>query len=776
MSNYHGPLYDRSCSVFQRRFKQVYFQLNPFLERTSLKDEDAEVYQPSSKYVIPLKSIVVCEEFDREDAKEWKVLDPEKFWEYLYSDSWNDDCSLRVLEGELLELLVMLLCIMEKEEEVSSYLTFAYAKTKRPVHKCYTDATDKKEEFTTETLLIEYIYYGISETKEKEKGGAIVSWRDYKDMAAKAAGLTKLADIVDLLGQKNTNKKKNGGFLSIIRPPKSSSSVSDDGRNARIVSLTLMKWQDNLRAQTTKRQQKNQRHSPRAGERDRAGSPFERPLSNISENGSELLGRMDAILFDKNKKANRNKRNATFFGELLGRRVPPGDEFYINQLKPKNMEGVKIVDLLRENKKTIMAERERGIQEVKELQDRIMKRQLELIDEPHHDSDASSTNKPFVKLYDRRASFGSFYKYLVEEENKFDPRFKKANQRKKKIAEKYKLKKDSKLSDKGLKTNKSSNLSISDKNSTAVVGGDKVISKKISKKWVADRQRFAGEVGGVTDSEAARRHCLQNVTSGHSIKDDSKGAIRGRRTNSMFSDNTYATLPKITSPIREHSSASSHYKSSETATRTSTSSKKLSIMESDSDTESSDSVMDDADDDYVDTVFDTRKLNKKYSIEKIRAIKLKKEKKPPVLNILRKFCRVNRMMNSLAPKAVPSKTPRKSLADANKAKQSAKAFGMFRRLNKKAVAEVKPAVEVGKLKTFNFLKLKDHVSKIPDVDLPNFESTSLDDCKKNLLRALGDFVIRKEKITSSHTYETLTTITFTRPSTYVRMHQIPTDS
>ncbi|XP_050390046.1 uncharacterized protein LOC126809482 [Patella vulgata] len=345
MSNYHFPLYDRSCSVFQRRFKQVYFQLNPFLERTSLKDEDAEIYQPN------------------------------KFWEYLYSDSWSDDCSLRVLEGELLELLMMLLCIMEKEEEVNSYLTFAYAKNKRRVHKCYTDVTDKKEEFTTET----------------------------------------------------------------------------------------------------------------------------------------------------------------------------------------------------------------------------------------------------------RASFGAFYKYLVEE-NKFDPRFKKANQRKKKMAEKIKLKKDSKLSDKGLKTNKS--------------------------------------------------------------------------------------------------------------------------------------------------MFDTHKLNKKYSIEKIRAIKLKKEKKPPVLNILRKFCRVNRMMNSLAPKAVP----RKSIVDANKAKQSAKAFGMFRRLNKKATAEVKPAVEVGKLKTFNFLKLKDHVSKIPDVDLPNFESTSIEDCKKNLLRALGDFVIRKEKITSSYTYETLTTITFTRPSTYIRMHQIPKNS
>ncbi|ESO84175.1 hypothetical protein LOTGIDRAFT_229644 [Lottia gigantea] len=793
MANYNGPLYERACSVFQRRVKQVYFQLNPFLERTNLKDEEAECYQPSSKFVIPLSSIVVCEQFDSDEALDWKVLNPEEFWEYLYSDGWADDCSLRVLEGELLELLKTILCVLEKNEEVTSHNTFAYAKNKRRVHRCYVNSQDAKEEFTDQTLLVEFIYYGVNQkmSNEKKKRETLVSWRDYKEMAAKAAGLTRLIDIVDLM-ESNKKKKKTGDFMSLVRAPKSTYiGAQTENKDVRMETLTAMRWAEGFRAMNNSRRRSQLMQSPPtigSGSTILPSSDqlstitIEQNASTISGNGSERLAKMDEILFDKSKKVGRSRRANTFFGGLVGRRVPPGDEFYINQLTPKHTEPFQASEYLRKLKQERMTEREREIEEVKHLTDKMKENKLECIDDSRQSSDGSY--KPLMRIYDRRVSFGEFYRFL-QDENKYDPRFKKGASKKKKLSD-------------GIKVRRSTSIGIKKSSrATAVV-------EKPSKKIVTDRQRFANMVGGVTDSDAAKNHCLKNVSSdhkteGHVITKPPSSVGRGRRQNSMFSDTVpktshrrfdeqfYTTLPKITSPIYEgvsrvESIGEKYTPMGNVGERQNRGyrggySKRIPTAttgDSDSDVESLDSPVYDEEDDFEDTVFDSNKLNRKYSIEKIKAMKSKKEKKPPVLNILKKFCRVNKMMTNLGPK--PSKTPRKSVADANKAKQSAKAFGMFRRLNKKGLPEVKPKTEIGKMKHFEFLKHKDYELKIPDVVKPDFKTSSIENFKDNLLQAMDYFVIRKEMITSSHNYETVTTITFTRPEAYVRLHQVPKDS
>nr|KAG5713923.1 hypothetical protein BaRGS_024550 [Batillaria attramentaria] len=50
----------------------------------------------------------------------------EGFWEFLYSDRWEETCLLRVLEGELLDNLLAALYLLQRDHDVISYVTIAY--------------------------------------------------------------------------------------------------------------------------------------------------------------------------------------------------------------------------------------------------------------------------------------------------------------------------------------------------------------------------------------------------------------------------------------------------------------------------------------------------------------------------------------------------------------------------------------------------------------------------------------------------------------------------
>lgn len=54
-----------------------------------------------------------------------------EFWDFLFSDSWQDGYSVRVLEGQLMGLLVTKLVKLTKVGQVTQHSTVAYAKNTR---------------------------------------------------------------------------------------------------------------------------------------------------------------------------------------------------------------------------------------------------------------------------------------------------------------------------------------------------------------------------------------------------------------------------------------------------------------------------------------------------------------------------------------------------------------------------------------------------------------------------------------------------------------------
>lgn len=50
----------------------------------------------------------------------------DSFWDFLFSDRWNEGCLLRVLEGKLLSNLLAAMYILEKELRIISFETFTF--------------------------------------------------------------------------------------------------------------------------------------------------------------------------------------------------------------------------------------------------------------------------------------------------------------------------------------------------------------------------------------------------------------------------------------------------------------------------------------------------------------------------------------------------------------------------------------------------------------------------------------------------------------------------
>lgn len=53
------------------------------------------------------------------------VISPDEFFNYLWSDDWDEDTCLRVVGGELLDLLLMSLYELEKNQQLNSHVVYA---------------------------------------------------------------------------------------------------------------------------------------------------------------------------------------------------------------------------------------------------------------------------------------------------------------------------------------------------------------------------------------------------------------------------------------------------------------------------------------------------------------------------------------------------------------------------------------------------------------------------------------------------------------------------
>lgn len=57
------------------------------------------------------------------------------FWDFLYSDEWDDSVILRVFSGELYNKLDLKLNEMLKEDKITRHVTCAYLKVKNKKNK-----------------------------------------------------------------------------------------------------------------------------------------------------------------------------------------------------------------------------------------------------------------------------------------------------------------------------------------------------------------------------------------------------------------------------------------------------------------------------------------------------------------------------------------------------------------------------------------------------------------------------------------------------------------
>ncbi|XP_067673809.1 uncharacterized protein [Haliotis asinina] len=906
--NNHKRLYGRARTVFGCRVKRVWFQLNPFLERTKVKDDEHGVYQPSSKFVLPLQSIVLCEDINSDADPGWQEISAASFWDYLYSNSWGEECSLRVMDGELLEMLLTTLFAMERDQEVVSHNTFAYTTNTRVNHACFkSEEAKKKEHVINETLLIDFTYYGRRvRPMEMDFSGStaypfsLTSSRgltssDYTSTSLESSEGTPCATKSPLRTpipvQNTLESSETSPLLFSVRQPKS---VKVDTVNIKLVDSGLLGIKGPVRAipvtalvntspfdstgsamiksfikesslllakkktshhqaksgstdhdrnspilghQRARRQSKmptvfetrNRRQQAPTVESPTAPSGSQHSESTTDNTESSETG-LRLLEFNLAKLPCSERTKAGLENWKLDKyayiRSPPGNEYFLHD-KDTADENISAREKLLKTRNRMMARRE---EERKEEQMRM--KFFERKSPKPLKYEEVKQEKPLLRCFSHAPSFCTFLQWL-ESENKFDPRFKKGKQRKKKLMKKFKLKSSEIQMD---ASTKSSRSSVSRSSVSRSIGGtgspttDDVIpgigKPVVNRRNGADLIRFAEEAGGVTDSPAVKHTLLARESidtyeaeeevfplGGHisrpprqkrmSVSAESnngptegnsdfhsKQSDKRRRSIDVKDGPKNSSRSSLVSPGNKSNSLSS--KESSARIKSSTSSQKLSRASSgsksgvalfkrndlrspgrdtDLETESADTESDE-ESELEDSLFDTNKLNKRYSFEKLRGKNYHK-KKPAFFDILKKYYRVQKAMNMLrGPSKMSSVMSNTSKTTTAKAKpgRNKPAAGLLRRLTRPV--KQKRDIVLGKIKPFGFQQFNNHKLKIPDIEVPDFSEYPMKEFVANLVKALDDFVVRKENVISSYGMETITTITFTRPQVFTKMLHI----
>lgn len=165
-----------------------------------------------------------------------------------------------------------------------------------------------------------------------------------------------------------------------------------------------------------------------------------------------------------------------------------------------------------------------------------------------------------------------------------------------------------------------------------------------------------------------------------------------------------------------------------------------------------------------DCPFNTKKLNIRYSLERLGKVtaKAKTERKKPkaepdFMAILRKYYRMQSVLKAFG-----------------KGKSGGEKVGISglqkkRQERSKDIKKQQASMTVGKLKWFKFLDTKKPAAE-PQVSFDKlmFSSYPLRLFRENLERALDEFVVRKELIISDHTGKASVSVTFTKKTVFTK--------
>ncbi|KAJ8319208.1 hypothetical protein KUTeg_004299 [Tegillarca granosa] len=156
----------------------------------------------------------------------------------------------------------------------------------------------------------------------------------------------------------------------------------------------------------------------------------------------------------------------------------------------------------------------------------------------------------------------------------------------------------------------------------------------------------------------------------------------------------------------------------------------------------------------IPSLFDTNKLNFRYSFERLRG-KGYHKKKPAFYKVLKKYYRMHTAV-TVFNEPVTRKGRKMSI--------------LQQIINQKTAERIlpkrKPKMQIGKLRKFSFQDQE--LQRAPFEESPEFKHIDIEKFRESFLKALDDFVVRKELVISSHGSTVSTTITFTKKSIFLK--------
>jgi len=188
--------------------------------------------------------------------------------------------------------------------------------------------------------------------------------------------------------------------------------------------------------------------------------------------------------------------------------------------------------------------------------------------------------------------------------------------------------------------------------------------------------------------------------------------------------------------------------------------------------ESSSEDSDNESDGLEDNPFNTKKINIKYSVEKIRRAKAERKRqenpqKDDVFQMLAKYCRVQNVLKAFSRgRRNPNPSGRRwSMFPPSTATKKPKLRSLS--LGNKLPVE---KMQIGKLKWFSFLDKKQETNKSQPLPIneTKFDTFPMNQFRVNVHRALDEFVVRKEVVISDTSAKASVSITFTKKSVFTQ--------
>lgn len=400
-----------------------------------------------------------------------------------------------------------------------------------------------------------------------------------------------------------------------------------------------------------------------------------------------------------------------------------------------------------------------------------------------NDVEESTSITVHYRFLDTVPDFEEFL-HILEEDQKFDPRFKRAKQISRKIAKRYNIAKENILgaptghevvdrkkshstrlapgTEKSTDTKKSFRMCDNKQraSSKTPTGSRRLSSYSRNSAGIVeektDIEKTAQEVGGVTDSKSCERHVLEFGRRRSTGKMSVSKGVDFRKKKKKTPDavpTIYLTSPgganflllqpsisKVEAKRRQSTGPIAEVEFEQEPPE-------HAIPEFDDNKDNADSSDEDREDQSdFQNLFDSRKLNTKYSFERLRGKNYHK-KKPAFFGVLRKYYRLQKVADAFA--------------DSGAVRQKAKRKSVFHRLLNTTDNLESERDVIGKMKTYNFLYHRRR--RKANLDECDFSNLSMAEFRDNLIRALDDFIIRKERVVSNIGAKSTTHITFTRP-------------